>query len=206
MIRKSTYTLLIIFLLLAAVVIFLQRTPGLKNNLSNLPTATESPQLLNWGTKMATGLAMSDDQGRVFKARLVNQQNWIIDQPSGCQLENSKIANSLVQLQTVKVLVEMEAPPALADVGLISPSYQLTVTFNDGSIQKLSVGSIVPTGSGYYVQVDMNSVIVVAKSSIDTLFELVNTACATPTAEPGPKSTLEVIQTESVLSTSIPVP
>jgi len=206
MIRKSTYTLLIILIILAAVVIFLQRTPGMKNGSINEPTSTESPTLFNWGDKSVAAVTLSDDQGHVFKAKLDNQNNWFIEQPTGCQLENGKVENSLAQLQTFKIMVEMEAPPALADVGLTNPTYTLKLTFIDGSMQTLSVGSIVPTGSGYYVQVDNNPVVVVTKYSIDSLFELVSTACATPTAEVSPTSTPDLTHTETVTTSITPVP
>ncbi len=195
MIRKSTYTLLIILLVLAAVVIFLQRTPGMKGATTNQPTSTQSPALFNWGEKAVDALSMSDDQGHVLKAKLDNQNNWYIEQPTGCQLENGKIANSIAQMQTFTIMVEMEAPPALADVGLTSPTYRLMLTFGDGSTQYFTVGSVVPTGTGYYVQVDNNPVVVVTKRSIDSLFELVTTACATPTAEISATSTIEVALT-----------
>ncbi|MGA9398959.1 MAG: DUF4340 domain-containing protein [Anaerolineaceae bacterium] len=206
MIRKSTYILLIILIILAAVVIFLQRTPGMKSGSFNQPTSTESPILFNWGDKSIAAVTMSDDQGHVFKANLDNQNNWFIEQPTGCQLENGKVENYLVQLQTFRIMVEMEAPPALADVGLTNPTYTLKLTFIDGSMQTLSVGSVVPTGSGYYVQVNKDPVVVVTKNSIDSLFELVSTACATPTVEVNPTSTLELILTEPVTNAITPVP
>jgi hypothetical protein len=81
-------------------------------------------------------------------------------------------------------LLSLEVPPALADVGLSTPTYSLFLTFNDGSTQTFSVGSIVPTGTGYYVQANHGTVVVVSNNSIDSLFNLVSTVCATPTPEP----------------------
>jgi hypothetical protein len=207
MIRKSTYWLLVILLLLAAVVVFLQRTPGLKNDTDLMPTSTESPILMNLGGRTITAFAMTDDQGRLLKASLNDQKDWFIEQPSGCQYASDNLANSLSTIQTFKVLVSLEAPPALADVGLTRPTYQLILTFDDGTTQSLKVGSIVPTGSGYYVQVNYDPVVVVTKYSIDTLFGLVSTACATPTPEPNETPSPTLTQTEAtpeVIQTAVP--
>ena len=206
MIRKSTYTLLIILLVLAAVVVFLQRTPGLNTDMDTLPTSTDSPILINLGDKTITAFTMTDNQGRVLKASLDKQHLWFIDQPSSCQYESDKINYSLSLLRTFKVLVSMEAPPALADVGLLSPTFKLVMTFDDGTTQTLSVGSIVPTATGYYVQVNHDSVVVVSISSIDSLFNLVSTACATPTPEPSATVMPEITPTEEMLISITPAP
>jgi hypothetical protein len=206
MIRKSTYTLLLILLVLAAVVVFLQRTPGLKTKTDILPTATDSPILLDLGGKTITAFMMSDDQGRILKAKLDSQNAWFIEQPSGCQYSSDNMAVSLSQIQTFKVLLSLETPLALADVGLTRPTYKLELTFNDGSTQSLKIGSIVPTGTGYYVQVNIEPVVVVSKYSIDSLFGLVSTACATPTPEPSVTPIPELTQTESESGTLTPEP
>jgi hypothetical protein len=184
MIRKSTITLAVIFGVLLLVYFFAKETRWWNTDMDVQPTSTDSPTLLNLGGKTITAFTMTDNQGRILKASLNNQQSWIIEQPAGCQYDSGSISNSLSQLQTFKVLVSLEVTPALADVGLSLPTYRLDLTFMDGSTQTLSVGSIVPTGTGYYVQANLGSVVVVSKYSIDSLFELVSTVCATPTPEP----------------------
>jgi hypothetical protein len=206
MIRKSTYTLLIILLILAAVVVFLQRTPALNAKSDSLPTSTDSPMLMDLGNKAITAFAMSDDQGHVLKSFLDKQNNWFIEQPIGCQYSSDSLSSSLSLIQTLKVLVSLETPPALSDVGLNKPTYTLALTFNDGSTQTLKVGSVVPTGTGYYVQVNNDSVVVISQYSVDSLFGLVSTACATPTPEPSATPQLEMIQTESAIGTLTPEP
>ena len=186
MIRKSTLTLVVILAVLVISAVFLQQTRWWNStDLDVQPTSTDSPVLLNLGGKTITAFTMTDNQGRVLKASLDNQQSWFIEQPVGCQSDSSSISYSLSQLQTLKVMVSLEAPPALADVGLATPTYRLDVTFTDGTTQTVNVGSVVPTGTGYYVQANRESVVVISKNSIDSLFELVSTVCATPTAEPG---------------------
>jgi hypothetical protein len=199
MIRKSTITLVIILGVLVLMLVFLKQTRWWNTDMDVLPTSTDSPTLLNLGGKTITAFSMADDQGRILKASLGKQQSWFIEQPAGCQYDSSSISSSLSQLQTFKVLVSLEVPPALADVGLSTPTYSLLLTFNDGSTQTLSVGSIVPTGTGYYIQANHGSVVVVSKISIDSLFNLVSTVCATPTPEPsatvmpGQTPTVEIV-------------
>ena len=206
MIRKSTFTLVVIFLVLGLLAYFLPRTNWFNTETDAFPTSTESPIVMNLGNMTISAFTMIDDQGRVFKASLNNQQTWSIDLPLGCQYDSGQIASSLSLLQTFKVMVSMESLPALADVGLVKPTYRLALTFTDGTRKVLSVGSIVPTGTGYYVQVDNEPVVVVNKSAIDSLFELVGTACATPTPEPTATIMPELTQIEGMLITVTPAP
>jgi Domain of unknown function (DUF4340) len=183
MVRKSTVTLLIILGVLVLMLVFVKQTRWWNSSLDVQPTATNSPVLLNLGDKTITAFSMADKQGHILKASLDKQQAWIIEQPVGCQSDPGSISSSLSQLPSFKVLVSLEVPPALADVGLSIPAYSLLLTLNDGTTQTLSVGSIVPTGTGYYVQANRDPVVVVSKYSIDSLFQLVSTVCATPTPE-----------------------
>lgn len=158
---------------------------------------------MDLGDKSITAFTMSDDQGHVLKAKLDNQNNWFIEQPSGCLYSSDSLASSIAPIQTFKVLVSMEAPPALADVGLTRPTYQMDLTFDDGSTQSMKVGSIVPTGTGYYVQVNNDPVVVVSQYNIDSLFNLVSTACATPTPEPSITPLPSLLQTDVITESSI---
>lgn len=205
MIRKSTYTLLIILLVLATVVIFLQRTPLMTDRSDVPPTPTESPQLFDWPVESnIVAISMTDDRGHFIKASLDQEGAWVVEIPADCRLESDVIANALSQLNNLKVLVAMEAPPALVDVGLLNPTYRLTLTLDDGTLFRLAIGSVVPTGTGYYVQVNNDPVVVVSKFFIDSIFDLVKTACATPTIEAMPSATVEFIQIENVLTTPGP--
>jgi hypothetical protein len=199
MIRKSTgYALGILALLLIALGL-MKFMPGLNSPaVDQLPTSTESPTLMNLAGKTISAFYMSDDQGRILKAKLDSQGTWLIENPSGCQYDSDQLASNLSLIQTFKVLVSMETPPELTDVGLATPTYQLILTFNDGSTQELSIGSIVPTGSGYYVQVNKDPVVVVSKTSIDNLFGIVSTVCATPTPEPSATAEPTLTQTETI--------
>ena len=181
MIRKSTYILLIILLILGAVIVFLQRAPGLISSSSNLPTSTPSILVANWPGRSIVAFDMSDDKGHVLSASLGSDSTWQVTQPAGCTVDSGSITTALSGVNSLKVSVELKAPAALADVGLLSPTYRLTATMDDGSIQKLSVGSVVPTGTGYYVQLNLDPVVAVSKFSIDSIFNLVGTACGTPT-------------------------
>ncbi len=183
MVRKSTVTVLIIFGVLVLLLVFLQQTRWWSTGLDIQPTATNSPVLLNLGDKTITAFSMTDDQGRILKASLDKQQTWIIEQPAGCQSDSGSISYAISQLSTIKILLSLEVPPALSDVGLSSPTYSLLLTLSNGTKQTVSVGSIVPTGTGYYVQANNDSIVVVSKYSIDSLFQLVSTVCATPTPE-----------------------
>jgi hypothetical protein len=199
MIRKSTLTLVLILCVLVLMAYFLKQTRWWNAETDSLPTATDSPMLMNLSGKSIAAFDMSDDQGRVIKAFLDKQNSWFIEQPIGCQYPSDSLSSSLSLIQTFKVLVSLEASPALADVGLTRPTFRLRLTFNDGSTQTLNVGSLVPTGTGYYVQVDNDSVVVILKNNVDTLFGLVSTACATPTPEPSATPGPELMQTVTIM-------
>ncbi len=75
---------------------------------------------------------------------------------------------------------------ALASFGLVSANQVLTIQTSNGTFV-LKVGKITPTSGGYYVQIDNHAPVVVDKTSLDDVLNMMNReALSTATATPLP--------------------
>ena len=73
-------------------------------------------------------------------------------------------------------------------VGLEDPEYVLTVKFTGGGERTVEVGVITPTESGYYVRDTAGKVVIVSRSAIDALLELLTNPPYLETLTPSPAS------------------
>ena len=71
-------------------------------------------------------------------------------------------------------------------VGLETPEYVLTVKFANGVERTVDIGVVTPTESGYYVRNTQDKVVIVSKSAIDALLELLNNPPYLETLTPSP--------------------
>ena len=56
-------------------------------------------------------------------------------------------------------------------VGLKDPEYTLTIRFTGGVERTVKIGVVTPTESGYYVQDADGEIVIVSKSSLDSLWD-----------------------------------
>jgi hypothetical protein len=78
---------------------------------------------------------------------------------------------------------------APADAGLSQPSYVMTVKVTGGTEEVVRIGDLTPTSSGYYASLnDGSDVLVVDKTGLDALLNLVTSPpyASTPTPAPTP--------------------
>jgi hypothetical protein len=70
-------------------------------------------------------------------------------------------------------------------IGLEDPEYVLTIDFADGGERSVDVGVMTPTESGYYVR-DADKIVIVSRSAIDALLELLTSPPLLTTLTPAP--------------------
>ena len=71
-------------------------------------------------------------------------------------------------------------------VGLAIPAKIMEFGFVNGTSHKIEIGSMTPTGSGYYVRYDAGTVYVISKSGIDALLNLLTAPPYPATETPSP--------------------
>ena len=173
MIRKTTIILVIIFALLVILLVYSGKTSI--GFLGTTPTATQAIKLIDnqegAGITEITLESLSRPTQRIIKDA---NGIWFFASDSELMLNQSKINEliSMLMLVDIKTLIEDQQP--LEPLGLSDPYYEITLLNKDSIENKIKVGDVTPTSSGYYVQVNENNPAVIAKMSGDYIIDLIS--------------------------------
>ena len=190
MIRRTTWVLLAVFAVLVLGTLYLQRTGNLTAAATTTPSPTpEEPPLLQVQAGGISSLRITDAQGKVVALERDAQSGWKMTEPKAGTADGSKVDAAITPLETLQVLNKLEPAPAANVIGLDKPSYTLSLGLADGKQYTLQVGKVTPTGSGYYSSMDGGAAVVVSKSTIDTVIDLLNNPPFPPTATPAGSDT-----------------
>jgi hypothetical protein len=185
MIRRNTWILLGIFVLLALTAIVLQRSGNLEQRAE--PTPTTQPLLFDDDLADIDQAVIEDLQGNRAVLELDQENQWVLAQPQVEMTDPSLIARAGNQLTSIRILNVLDSPPSIEVLGIDQPAYTMTVTFKDGTKTSVGIGNLTPTGSGFYVRKSGRSVMVAAKSNLQTLIQLLEESVkATEEVEPEP--------------------
>jgi len=194
MVRRSTWILLIIFIALAGAVYFFQRYQTQKTDNAATATPSATPvKVYNLSGAQVEDIKISDSSGNaldLYKDQASSKwavANVPVEKADSFQIES--ISAQLFDLQAQETFTQT---PPLDSVGLITPTYTITMTTTGGSQTITSVGSQTPTGSGYYIRVNAGQVIIVDKIILDDILHLLSNPplLATPTPEVTPTGTI----------------
>jgi len=117
--------------------------------------------------------------------------SWVLKAPTQAEADQASAQAAATQISALRVIGEVQL--GLDVVGLDKPSETITTTFTDGKTHKLTVGSVNPIQTGYYVQLDGGKTQIVDKQGLDALLTLLTNppyvASATPAATATPQTT-----------------
>ncbi len=208
MIRRTTWIILGIFLILIASTLVWQRYG--KEDTAEVTPTTDQELLLKLTTKV-TGLRIEGAGSQIVEVIRDEQGQWKLIVPEGHETETDSVESAVSQLSNLSVLSKFEQGLDLGSTGLVIPAYRITITLEDDQQISLDVGKVTATGSGYYVRMGEKGVYVVSKYSLDSILELVQKPPIKPTLIPPVEITTspaEIISppvsTESPSSTSSP--
>jgi hypothetical protein len=112
------------------------------------------------------------------------QGNWTLG-PGGKQKVEAGVGEELrTQIVEIRTMATLPLGLQMDAVGLSAPTRFLSIRNKQGKQSEIHIGKADPTGSGYYVQVDNQSPVVVDKYTFDGTLNLFNNALATPTPLP----------------------
>lgn len=167
MIRRTTWVVLAIFVVLVGVYWLVQRQPD-DEPLTGTPTA--APQLVFiTGSDTIQAVRLEESSGRSVQIEKDNQGIWSLTEPETGLADQQRAGTLVTQVSDLRSLAVIATPPAPEVVGLASPAYTITITTTDGGRQAAKIGSLTPTGSGYYVEPGGGPLMVIAKGTIDGL-------------------------------------
>ena len=186
MVKRPTWILLIVLALVSATYFYLKERP-LKAT-TPTPTAIKPSFLITKDNGALTKIHILDAQGNSLQMGRDASGNWAISQPELAAANQSQAEAAETQFFALSVLTTLETSPALDVIGLNPPAYTITLGFFDaqrlpGNTQKvLEIGSLTPTGSGYYVSLE-GKIYVISQSSINAVLGLLMNPpyAATPT-------------------------
>lgn len=213
MIRRSTWILLAIFLLVLAGAWGFQRYQA-----GRPAPATSTPSseaLLQIEANTLANLRIEDSQGKALVLGRDAAGMWTIVEPqSEWQTDSAGVESGITQLLALQSQFTLEMPDDLAKYGLLQPAYQITINLNGGENHVLLVGNEAPAVSGYYVQLDGGAPRVVSRFSLDPIINMLNnppyqaTETPPPTLETSgtPGATPEAEGTGLPESTATPAP
>lgn len=191
MIKRSTWIVLIVLVVLAGALYAIQKTNLLAA--SESPTSTPVPMLLEQTTDTIVSVKLTDSAGKDIIAALNNSNQWTITEPAGLQISQGNMQEVLSDLDGISVQSSLLSSLPLTATGLDSPAHTITLTFKSGQVHVIKVGQLTPTQSGYYVQVDANTPVIAIQSNIDSVIELLTAVTYTPT----PNSTATPVVSET---------
>lgn len=184
MIRKPTFVLLVIFIVMSAGVLIWQKSQS-RPELS----ATTEPAiqfLFETGGRKVNGIIIYDTLGGRIELENTNEAGWSLVEPSNGAADESRIQSAVSEIESLRILSKLESPPEKELVGLDKPAYYMKVIYEDGQHDLVMIGNETPTGSGYYVSLDGGPVWVVNKFGVDNLLELLKDPPVIRTPTPTP--------------------
>jgi hypothetical protein len=162
MIRKSTFILLLVFLILAGLAFALR--PGLFKKSIIESTPTTQPSLLDgFPVENLTSLQVSEKGLITFEISRQTDGKWAITQPEGIQGDSGKIEQLLSSLYDLSPTSLVSANTPLEPLGISPDSLKITLANISGKQLILKPGGLTPTGSGYFIQVNSNPAVVISK-------------------------------------------
>ncbi len=174
MVKRPTWILLIVLALVSAAYFYLP--VGLRQERSlkataQTPAAIKPSFLITKDNGALTKIHILDAQGNSLQMGRDASGNWAITQPGLAAANQSQAEAAETQFFALSVLTTLETSPALDVIGLNPPAYTITLGFFGDTQKVLEVGSLTPTGSGYYVGLE-GKIYVISQSSINAVLGL----------------------------------
>jgi hypothetical protein len=202
MVRRSTWIVLGIFVLLVGFAVVFQRYQTKQAENAATATPTVPPvYLLHLGDAQINDIKIADNTGSYINLYLDQASSqWAIEGVPTDQADSSKIETLSTQLLSLQVQEVLTETISLASIGLDTPSYTITLTTASNSQSVTYIGMQTAIGSGYYVRENDGPVMIVSKSAIDQFINVLQEPPLLPTATP------EVIPTETIVPTTPTIP
>jgi Domain of unknown function (DUF4340) len=208
MVRRSTWIVLAIFAVLVGFAWFFQRYQAKKAEITPtvVPT-TALTDLYNLTGKQVSEIKISDSSGnQISFYRDPVTLKWVVADVPADKVDSVKIESVSAQLFALQAQEYLDPSLSLASVGLVIPTYTITMTTTDGGQLVTLVGNQTSIGTGYYVSINSGSVIIVDKVVMDSILDLLINPPLLPTPTPEVSPTPEVTSTQEMTATETLAP
>ncbi len=187
MVRRSTWIMVVVFVLAGGFVFAYQRFQA--NKTVNAPSETPTiipEKLYSMPIADVDKINIADNSGEsITLYRNPDTAAWVIAEYPIDKVNSTQIKSTNAQLLAISVKETLPDTTPLSAVGLDSPAYTITMTTMEGTLVITYVGSPTPTGSGYYVRIGTGPVVIVDKTIMEAVVDMVKNPplLSTPTPE-----------------------
>jgi hypothetical protein len=184
MIKRNTWIILGIFVLVLAFAIYYQNSPK-TTAASATPTTGSKGLFTNVEEKSINTLRIEDTNGKAVALGRDSSGVWVVTEPKGGPTDVTQAETAVTQLLALQSIASLNPTNDLGIFGLSKPSYTVTIVMNGGQKYVLLIGDVTPTQNGYYVRLNQDAPDIVNKDSIDAMLGMLNNPpfVATPTSQ-----------------------
>lgn len=189
MIRRPTWILLGLFILLLVAAWLIQTQPFGKP-----PEPTVTPGLASLFDLQANPIVaarITDASGKAVAVEKDANGQWILTEPPNQPADTERIQTAITRAQGVSIVANVDVGPDLQAIGMDPPAYRIQLSLADGQEQIAFIGSLTAIGSGYYAHLDGGPMLIVNKYGVEGLLDIFKNPPILPTPTPSP--TLEVM-------------
>jgi hypothetical protein len=171
MIRRSTWIIFGVFILLIAIVLIWQRAQ--ENQQAKITPTSATSYLFNLGDSSIVGIAISDAGNQMLSAKKDSNGNWILEEPAGQVADPARMDAAVGTASDLQVLSTLNKTVDFETLGLNPASYQIELTLSDGTRLLAFVGGLNPTQNGYNVFIQGQPLKVVERYSLEEVLSLI---------------------------------
>ncbi len=169
--RRSTVVYLILLLGLAGVYYYLNNREQLADITVTLEPESQVSYLFTAEDGLPASIRIEAKTGATIEVARGADKAWTLILPVEAKADQAAAEAAASQVTTLRILDSVpDVDPEI--VGLSVPEYTLIIRFTSGVERKAEIGVITPTESGYYVRDASGGIVIVGKSSLDSLLGL----------------------------------
>jgi hypothetical protein len=169
--RRSTVVYLLLLLVMAGVYYYLNNREQPADIAVTLEPESQVLYLFTADDGLPTSIRIEAKTGETVEVARGADEAWALILPVEAKADQAAAEAAASQVTTMRILDSVpDIDPEI--VGLSIPEYTLIIHFTSGVERKAEIGVITPTESGYYVRNADGEIVIVSKSSLDSLLGL----------------------------------
>ena len=169
--RRATVVYLVLLLGLAGLYYYLNHREQPADIAVTLEPESQVSYLFTSEDGTPTSIHVEAKDGATAEVARGADNAWTLTLPVKAKADQAAAEAVASQVTTLRILDTVpDLDPEIA--GLTSPEYTLSIRFTSGVERKAEIGVITPTESGYYVRNADGGIVIVSKSSLDSVIGL----------------------------------
>lgn len=190
--RRSTIVFLLLLVVMAGLYYYLNNREQPADITVTLEPEAQTSYLFTAEDGLPTSIRIEARTGEEVEVARGEDDAWALIAPVEAAADQAAAEAAASQVTTLRILDTIpDIDPEI--VGLADPAYILTIQFTSDVERTAEIGVITPTESGYYVRNEAGEIVIVSKSSLDSLLRLLTSPPYLETPVPGPGTTPDPI-------------